>query len=415
MVNIIQSILKLGPAIMLPIMILLLGLFFKMKFGKALKAGLFVGIGFQGLSLVIDLLMRSISPATKYYEAMGSGFTTVDVGFAAIGGASWGVAFAPIAVFMIFAINVILLRLKVVNVMNVDIWNFIHFLIPGAMAYALFDSAILGLAITVLLSVITLFVSQKIAPKWQEYFGLEGTTCSTFSYITLIYPVSYVINKIIDAIPGLNKVDISMDKMAEKLGFLGDPAVIGLIIGVFLGALTKQPWTTCLTIGMGISAVLILIPRMVSIMMEGLSIIGNSAQEYMREKIGDDAELNIGMDIALGLGDPTVVTVTVLCLPIVILFAFLIPNMSYFPVGLLGGVCYVIPMCAMASKGNVLRTFITSAVSLFFIVLLSNYFAPEATAMMKITGVEVSGMVTDGFFGYNIGNIIVGLLSKLIN
>ncbi|MCR2045654.1 PTS transporter subunit IIC [Anaerosalibacter massiliensis] len=415
MVNIIQSILKLGPAIMLPIMILLLGLFFKMKFGKALKAGLFVGIGFQGLSLVIDLLMRSISPATKYYEAMGSGFTTVDVGFAAIGGASWGVAFAPIAVFIIFAINVILLRLKVVNVMNVDIWNFIHFLIPGAMAYALFDSAVLGLAITVLLSVITLFVSQKIAPKWQEYFGLEGTTCSTFSYITLIYPVSYVINKIIDAIPGLNKVDISMDKMAEKLGFLGDPAVIGLIIGVFLGALTKQPWTTCLTIGMGISAVLILIPRMVSIMMEGLSIIGNSAQEYMREKIGDDAELNIGMDIALGLGDPTVVTVTVLCLPIVILFAFLIPNMSYFPVGLLGGVCYVIPMCAMASKGNVLRTFITSAVSLFFIVLLSNYFAPEATAMMKITGVEVSGMVTDGFFGYNIGNIIVGLLSKLIN
>lgn len=415
MVNIIQSILKLGPAIMLPIMILLLGLFFKMKFGKALKAGLFVGIGFQGLSLVIDLLMRSISPATKYYGAMGSGFTTVDVGFAAIGGASWGVAFAPIAVFIIFAINVILLRLKVVNVMNVDIWNFIHFLIPGAMAYALFDSAVLGLAITVLLSVITLFVSQKIAPKWQEYFGLEGTTCSTFSYITLIYPVSYVINKIIDAIPGLNKVDISMDKMAEKLGFLGDPAVIGLIIGVFLGALTKQPWTTCLTIGMGISAVLILIPRMVSIMMEGLSIIGNSAQEYMREKIGDDAELNIGMDIALGLGDPTVVTVTVLCLPIVILFAFLIPNMSYFPVGLLGGVCYVIPMCAMASKGNVLRTFITSAVSLFFIVLLSNYFAPEATAMMKITGVEVSGMVTDGFFGYNIGNIIVGLLSKLIN
>lgn len=257
-VDIIQSILELGPVVMLPIMILLLGLFFRMKLGKALKAGLFVGIGFQGLNLVINLLMSSISPATEYYKAMGSGFTTVDVGFAAIGGASWGVAFAPIAV-------------------------------------------------------------------------------------------------------------------------------------------------------------LILIPRMVSIMMEGLSVIGSSAQEYMREKIGDDAELNIGMDIALGLGDPTVVTVTVLCLPIVILFAFIIPNMSYFPVGLLGGVCYVIPMCAMASDGNVLRTFISSAVNLFFIVLLSNYFAPEATSMMKITGVEVSGMVTDGFFGYNIGNILIGLLSKFVH
>ncbi|HLR34754.1 MAG TPA: PTS transporter subunit IIC [Tissierellales bacterium] len=413
--NIIESILDLGPSVMLPIMILILGLFFRMKFGRALKAGLLVGIGFQGLNLVIGLLMSTISPATKYYEAMGSGFTTVDMGFAAIGGASWAVPFAPIAVFLIFLINIILLRLKKVNVMNVDIWNFIHFLIPGAMAYALFGSALLGLAITLILSVVTLFVSEKIAPKWQEYFGLEGTTCSTFSYITLVYPIAFIVNKLIDKIPGINKVDISMDNIAEKLGILGEPSVIGLIVGMFLGVLTKQNWTTCLSMGMGIAAVLILIPRMVSVMMEGLSVIGSAAQSYMRTKIGEEAELNIGMDIALGLGEPVVVTVTVLCLPLVILYSFLIPNMTYFPVGMLAGICYVIPMCAMASKGNMLRTFLASAVNLFIIVLLSNYFAPEATAMMNITGVEVEGMVTDGFFGYNIGNIIIGFLSRIIN
>src|SRR5699024_1504925 len=226
---------------------------------------------------------------------MGSGFTTVDMGFAAIGGASWAVPFAPIAVFLIFLINIILLRLKKVNVMNVDIWNFIHFLIPGAMAYALFGSALLGLAITLILSVVTLFVSEKIAPKWQEYFGLEGTTCSTFSYITFVYPISFIVNKLIDKIPGINKVDISMDNIAEKLGVLGEPSVIGLIVGIFLGVLTKQNWTTCLSMGMGIAAVLILIPRMVSVMMEGLSVIGSAAQSYMRTKIGEEAELNIGM------------------------------------------------------------------------------------------------------------------------
>jgi PTS system galactitol-specific IIC component len=411
---IIQKILDLGPVVMLPIMIFLLGLFFRMKIGAALKAGLLVGIGFQGLNLVVNLLMSSISPATEYYKAMGKGFTTVDIGFAAIGGASWGVPFAAIAVLIIVAINIILLRLKVTNVMNIDIWNFIHFLIPGALAYALFGNILLGLGVTVVFGVLTLYAAQKVAPRWQEYFGLEGTTCSTFSFITLTYPASLLINKIIDFIPGLNKVDISMDKIANKLGFFGDPAVVGLFVGIFLGILTKQPWTVCLTMAIGIAAVLNLLPRMVSVMMEGLSSVGNSVQEYMKRKMGNETKLNIGMDIALSLGDPAVITVTVLCIPIVILFAFIIPNMTYFPVGLLGAVCYVIPMCAMASDGNVLRTFISSVINLFFVVLLSNYFAPEATEMMKVTGVKVSGMITDGHFGFNIGNIIIGFLSKVL-
>lgn len=411
---IIQKILDLGPVVMLPIMIFLLGLFFRMKIGAALKAGLLVGIGFQGLNLVVNLLMSSISPATEYYKAMGKGFTTVDIGFAAIGGASWGVPFAAIAVLIIVAINIILLRLKVTNVMNIDIWNFIHFLIPGALAYALFGNILLGLGVTVVFGVLTLYAAQKVAPRWQEYFGLEGTTCSTFSFITLTYPASLLINKIIDFIPGLNKVDISMDKIANKLGFFGDPAVVGLFVGIFLGILTKQPWTVCLTMAIGIAAVLNLLPRMVSVMMEGLSSVGNSVQEYMKRKMGNETKLNIGMDIALSLGDPAVITVTVLCIPIVILFAFIIPNMTYFPVGLLGAVCYVIPMCTMASDGNVLRTFISSVINLFFVVLLSNYFAPEATEMMKVTGVKVSGMITDGHFGFNIGNIIIGFLSKVL-
>lgn len=414
MFEFIQSILDLGPTVMLPIMILLLGLFFKMKFGLALKSGLLVGIGFQGLNLVVGLLMTAVSPAIGYYKTIGSGFTTVDVGWAAIGGASWGVSFAPIAVITIFVINIILLRLKWTNVMNVDIWNFIHFLIPGAMAYALFGSAILGLSITVALSIITLFVAEKIAPKWQSYFGLEGTTCTTFSFLTLAYPVSWAINKIIDRIPGLNKVDISMEKISNKLGFFGDPATIGLIVGIFLGILTKQPLSTLLTMGIGIAAVLVLLPKMVGVMMEGLSSLGTSAQEYMKNKMSEDAELNIGMDIALALGDSAIVTVTVLSIPLVILFAFLIPNMSYFPVGVLTVVVYVIPMCALTSKGNVLRTFITSAVNLLIIVFFANYFAPEATQMMKITGVEVSGRITDGFFGLNIANIIIGFISKVI-
>lgn len=413
MFEFIQSILDLGPVVVLPIMITLLGVFFRMKFGQALKAGLFVGIGFQGIQLIVGLLMTAVDPAIQHYKELGSGFTTVDVGWAAIGGASWGVSFAPIAVILIILINIILIRIGWTNVMNIDIWNFIHYLIPGAMAYALFGSAALGLSVTVILSIITLFVADKIAPKWESYYGLEGTTCTTFSFITMTYPIAWFINKIIDRIPGLRNIDFELEELSDKLGVLGQTSVIGIIVGLFLGVLTSQPFTIMLTMGIQIAAVLTLLPKMVGVMMEGLSSIGSSAQEYMKSRISEDRELIIGMDIALSLGDPTNVTLTVLSIPLVILYAFLIPNISYFPVGILTVIVYVIPMITMACKGNVFRTYFSTAVILFITVFFADYFAPAATKMMQITGVEVTGQITDAFFGFNIANIIIGFIAQI--
>lgn len=414
LLDIVQGILNMGAVALLPVMICILGLVFRMKFGAALKSGLLVGIGFQGLNLVIGLLSITITPVTEYYQKMGGGFTTTDLGFATVGAASWTVPFAPIAMPLIIIANFILLRIGLTKVMNIDIWNHIHFLIPGALAYALFDSVILGLIITVALSVISLFVGQLIAPKWQEYFGLEGTTCSTFSFITFMYPLSWAINKLVDLIPGVRDVDISMDKLSKKLGLFGDTAFIGLIVGIFLGVITKQDLTTILGMGMGVSSVLILIPRMVAIMMEGLTPIGNSANTYMKKHMGEKAELWIGMDVSLGLGDPACIACTAICIPITILFAFIIPNMTYFPIPLLGIVCYTTVMCVLASKGNLLRSLLCSIISMFIITFCANLFAPEATAMMSVTGLNITGQVTDGFFGFNIGNIIVSLIHRLL-
>ena len=52
-----------------------------------------------------------------------------------------------------------------------------------------------------------------------------------------------------------------MDKIESKLGFFGDPAVIGVVVGVLLGIITKQDIGTTLSIGMGVSAVIDLNPK----------------------------------------------------------------------------------------------------------------------------------------------------------
>lgn len=409
----IQAILNLGAAVMLPIVICILGLFFRMKAGAAVKSGLLVGIGFQGLNLIVTFMMNVVDPVIKYYEKLGSGYTTLDIGFAAVGGASWTVPFAVFVIPAALLINLLLVKLKVTKVLNIDIWNYIHFLIPGAMAYALTGNIVLGFVLTVVLSVTVLFVGQWIAPKWQETYGLEGTTCTSFNLIVLVYPIGIIVNKIIDKIPGLNKLDVNIEGMENKFGFFGDPAFIGVVVGAILGIITKQDISTILTIAVGLSAVMILMPRMVSIMMEGVTSVGNAASTYMKKKVGEDADIYIGMDVALGLGDPACITLTAIMIPMTILLSFLVPNMSYFPLGLLTSICYLTPMVVIASKGNMFRSLVACMVATYVTLFCANVFAPEGTAMMHATGVKISGMITDCQFGANPASILVALFYRL--
>ncbi|MGM9539948.1 PTS transporter subunit IIC [Anaerovibrio sp.] len=410
-----QGFVGLGAAVLLPVVICLLGLFFRMKPGQAIEAGLFVGIGFQGLCLAVNLLITTIQPVMSYYESMGSGYNVLEIGFAALGGAAWTVPFAVLAIPAIVIINLILVRMKLTKVLNVDIWNFMHFLVPGALAYALFDSAIIGFLVTLILAVVTLFFAQWAAPKWGEFFGLEGTTCTTLSFVAWVYPIAVLINKIIDAIPGLKNLDVEMSAIEAKLGVFGKPAIIGIVVGAFLSLLTSQPLGAALTICMGVAASMLLIPRMVGIMMEGLSPIGTYANTYMKSKIGDDADVYIGMDIALGLGDPACITCTAIMIPVTIILAFLVPDMRFFPLGILAEVCYLAPMCVLGSNGNIFRTLVVMTCIMYVTLFFANIFAGEATQMMTVTGVHFDSMVTASHFGWNPGNVVVSLVHSLMN
>ena len=384
-----------------------------MKIGHAVKSGLLVGIGFQGLVLAVNLLITTIQPVMDYYKELGSGYDALEVGFAALGAASWTVPFAVLVIPAVIILNLLLVRLKITKVLNVDIWNFMHFLVPGALAYALSGNAIVGFLTATGCGVGALFFAQWLAPAWGEFYGLEGTTCTTLAFCAWVYPITYLINKVVDHIPGLNKLDVNVDKIGKKLGIFGDPAIIGLVVGLLLALLTRQDAGSVLTIGMGVAAVMVLIPRMVSIMMEGLTPMGNAANEYMHKKIGEDADIYIGMDIALGLGDPACITCSAIMIPVTILLAFLVPGMRFFPLGILAEVCYLAPMCVLSSKGNIFRTLICMAVMMFLTLFFANMFIPEATQMLSVTGVSFDGFVTASHFGWNPGNLIVSFIHRL--
>lgn len=413
LLNFFQEFMSLGATVLLPIIVAVLGIIFKMNAGKAIKSGLLVGFGFQGLVLVVNLLIQSINPVMEHYKAIGSGYDVLEIGFAPLGAASWTVPFAVFVIPAIFLLNVILVRFKITKVLNIDIWNFMHFLVPGALAYALFGNAIIGFSVSLICGIGVLFFSEWLAPAWQDFFGLDGTTCTTLSFAAWVYPMTYLMNKIIDKIPGVKNLDINVSKLGNKLGIFGDTTIIGVFVGLFLSIISRQSFSNTLMVSMGVGASMVLIPRMVSIMMEGLSPLGQSANTYMQDKLGKDSEIYIGMDIALGLGDPACITVTAIMIPVTILLAFIIPGMRFFPLGILGEVCYLAPMCVLTSKGNLFRSLVTMTIMMAITLFFMNMFIGEATSMLAVTGVSVSGEVTASHFGWNPGNLIVSIINAI--
>lgn len=214
-------------------------------------------------------------------------------------------------------------------------------------------------------------------------------------YTGWAWPIAWVTNKIIDFIPGLNKLDWNIDKVNKKIGIFGDPAIIGLIVGILMGVLTKQGLEGTIPMGMGVAAVMILMPRVVGVLMEGLAPLGEAAKQFVQRWMGDDAELRIGMDISLGLGDPATITTTVLSIPLIILLALVLPNIMFFPVGLLMSVAYISVMNTLVSEGNLFRSVMSTLVFAVITMYLGSYIAPGATVFLQKAGVHTgSGLVT---------------------
>ncbi|HHW17298.1 MAG TPA: PTS galactitol transporter subunit IIC [Firmicutes bacterium] len=412
LLNIVRGILGLGAGTMLPIFITIFGLVFKMGFGKALKSGLLIGIGFQGLNLVVGLLRTTITPVVDVFAKSGQGFTIVDMGWQTLAAAAWATPFAALVVPLGFLLNLALIYAKFTNTLNVDLWNYWHFIFGGTLVYVVTKSYLAGLGFALFLSVLSLKLGDIIAPRWQEYFGVPGTTCTTIYHLTTLQPFAILTNKIVDFIPGLNRWDISPGKIKEKYGMLGEPAIQGLLAGSLLAVIARLKLTQVLQVGVGVSATMILMPRMVSLLMEGLTPIGRAAKASMESRLGG-RDLNIGMDIALGLGDPTVITGAILMVPITVGLALVIPGNRYFPLAMLASLAYQVTLNAMWSKGNLLRSILGTSLIMVYTIFAFNYMAPFCTDVVRWAGISTPGLVVGGAL-QSLPNFIVTVIANLV-
>ena len=153
---VITYIIDMGASVMLPIIIAILSICIGVKPGKAIRAGLMIGVGFVGMGLIVDMMNANMGPAAQAMaERLGVSLSIVEVGWPGMSGVTWGSVVATIAIPLAIVVNLIMFATKLTQTINIDIWNVWHIAFTGAIAYAVTGSLWIGLLGVVFHSAIT--------------------------------------------------------------------------------------------------------------------------------------------------------------------------------------------------------------------------------------------------------------------
>ncbi|MCR4774082.1 MAG: PTS sugar transporter subunit IIC [Prevotella sp.] len=413
MEQVFSYIISLGASVMMPIIFTIIGLCIGMKFGKALKSGLYVGVGFVGLGVVTALLTTNFNgPLDMIQKAYNLQLSVFDMGWPAAASVAYNTAVGALIIPICLGINLLMLLTKTTRTVNIDLWNYWHFAFIGAVAYFISgQSLVWGYFAAIVCYIITLVVADMTAEKFQGYYeNLDGISipqpfCQSF------VPFAIGINWILDKIPGFSKLDVDAEGLKKKFGVLGEPLVIGVIVGMIIGlaanikSLTDGTATfgevakNVLFLGVTMGAVMELIPRITKLFIDGLMPISEKTKELVNQK-WNGKKVYIGMSPALVIGHPTTLVVSVLLIPVAIVIAVILPGNQFLPLASLAGMFYLFPLVLPFTKGNVVKTFLIGLIALifglYFVTDMAPAFTQAANSVFAATQ-DKAAQVPEGF------------------
>ncbi len=371
MMDVIQYIVDLGASVMLPLIIFILGLILGRGFGKSLVSGLTIGVGFVGIGLVVNLLLDNLGPAA---EAMAQRFNVnlnvVDLGWPGTAPMVWASTMGLVAIPIAIATNIVMLLTRTTKVVNVDIWNIWHMAFTGIIVQIATGSFWGGVVGVIVHAIIAYKLGDIYGDVTDEYFGLEGVSIphGTSAYMGVF---AKPIDDLIEKIPGLRSINLTTDKLEKRLGVFGQPLVIGTILGIAVGILAGYPVSKSLQLGISMGAVMLLMPMVVKFIMQGLMPIAEAARAKLQARFKSN-DYRIGLDPALLLGDPQVISAGLLFVPITVLIAVLVPGNQVLPFGDLATIGFFIAMAVGIHHGNIFRTLISGSIIMTITVWISN-------------------------------------------
>jgi PTS system galactitol-specific IIC component len=271
-------------------------------------------------------------------------------------------------------VNIILFVLKFTKTLDIDFHNYYHWVVPATVVYFATDSLLAGTIVGIANGVITLKLAdmtEKYVADWWDLPGISIPHMSTVGW----FPFCYLVDYVLDRIPGVNKIRIDVGSLQERLGVLGEPMLIGLIVGLALGIAAGLPIADLLNVAMKLAGSLVLMPRM----------IFQSARDWVVGRF-PGYDFRIGLDAAVQVGKAEVLVIGMLMVPVMIILALILPGNRVLPFADLAIMGFFTIWTVGVNRGNLFRALIIGVMIGAVMLYGSGFSAPFITAMGDAAG-----------------------------
>lgn len=364
-----------GATIVVPVMIFMVSLFLKVSPKRAFFSALRAGVGLTGFGWIIS----SFTPlVTKYIQQMvetaGLNLPIVDIGWQT--GSLTAFSSSIGLSFFVFGL-LIELVLFLVGITRVfvpsNLWNNFGYMIWGTMAYAATGNFALSFAFMVFVLLYSLIMSEVIADRWSDYYGVKNATINSIHNIETLVP-ALLLDPLWNLL-GVNKVKLNPESLKTKLGIFGEPMILGFILGLVIGILgslkdlaSLDAWGGILGFAMSLAAVMTVFPLITGVFASAFGPLAEAVEKNKKqetetaEAVADKKRWFIAVDDGVGFGEPATIIAGLILVPIMVFLALLLPGNRALPVVDLIAIPFMIEAMIAVSKGNILKAILNGII-----------------------------------------------------
>lgn len=368
---------------------MLLALCLRIKPSAALRQALMIGSGLIGVHVLSNFMFAALVPAaSRAGLAAGTGNIVLCTGMSTWFIAMMSMPFVVLIYPLGILLNRLMLRLRLTKTADVDFINYFCFLTPAVPVWLHTKNVPLCLAIFGFFLAANLKAADWAAPMVTDFYQLDHVTVMHHAAGPQMVCCAGI-NWILDRLPGINRIDLTLGDMQKKLGPLGDPTVFCFLTGGAIGLLSCQGLGSAVMLGFSMTVMAQLFPKAIGVFMEGLSPIAARLRELMTRGL-DTEEIYMGVDAAVLTGDPEVISISALWMPIYVSLHFLLPwsrvmpGPESFSVSMMAAVC--LPFAGGKEKGNIFRVLIMLLVFTCVLMYTAGYVSPFVTQLYWSTG-----------------------------
>jgi PTS system galactitol-specific IIC component len=401
-------------------LIVVLGLCFGFPAGKAVRVGLTAGAGFIGAGILLSVFEGALVPSVQaIIENRGLSPDFVDLGEAPVSALVSASRIGALIIPLGVAVNLLMLATNTTRTINIDLLNYRCFAYTGVMVQSAANSFPMGLAAAACNMIIVMIAADRMGRALEKHMGLRGISVP-HGFAAAFAPVAFAVNKIVDYLPGLNRPKAGMDALQKRFGIFGEPALIGLAFGlllVLLAELGAVPASDLvfdsLAAAVRMSAVFMLLPKVVAFLTESLGELSEAARTFMQKRFKNRGSILVGADAVVGLGHPLVPAASLVLAPLSVFLAAVLPGNRMLPFDGLAFIPYMLTVVVPITGGAVFRSLTVGALTMIVMLYCGSGMAEPLMRAVAETAAETYAGRTGSFSSIQGANPLTGVFVLL--